>query len=59
MPTGLYSTHTVNGGLSILSHLKSDRTAVQLSSLYIQFFTYWMEKLPVNLLEDKGNTKII
>lgn len=50
MPTALYSTHTVNGGLPILSHLKSDRTAAQLSSLYIQFFTYWIEKLPVKSL---------
>lgn len=51
MPTALYSTHNVNGGLSVLlSLLKSDRTAAQLSSLYIQFFTYWIEKLPIKPL---------
>lgn len=51
MPTTLYSTHNVNGGLSVLlSLLKSDRTAAQLSSLYIQFFTYWIEKLPIKPL---------
>lgn len=51
MPTALYSTHNVNGGLSVLlSHLKADRTAAQLSPLYNQFFTHWIEELPIKSL---------